>query len=188
MPQRQRHDPSKNLVGFVLGEVHYAVSIHRVREIANPLQLVSLPRAPAAVTGVADYRGEVVPVVDLRQRFGLEPAEATRRTKWIIVDVDGRSVVLVVDAVTEVFGTGGAELRPVPSLGGGDDVRGISGVTNHAGTLTFVLDTRKFGELTEPLLASGALESALPPGPGGGLGGSSPPALGSSPPRKQVGP
>ena len=76
MPQRQRHDPSKNLVGFIVGDVHYAVSIHRVREIANPLQLVALPKAPRAVTGVADYRGEVVPVIDLRVRFGLDPAEA----------------------------------------------------------------------------------------------------------------
>jgi purine-binding chemotaxis protein CheW len=174
MPQRQRHDPSKNLVGFVVGEVQYAVSIHRVREIANPLTLVGLPQAPAAVVGVADYRGEVVPVIDLRVRFGLEAVGTTRRTKWIIVDLESRFVALVVDAVTEVFGTGGAELRSVPSLGGGDDVRGISGVTSHLGTLTFVLDTARFGELTEPLVASGALESSMPPPgslpPVGGLG------------------
>src|SRR5580704_1455616 len=163
MPQRQRHDPSKNLVGFIVGDVHYAVSIHRVREISNPLDLVQLPKAPKSVTGVADYRGEVVPVIELRVRFGLEEQEATRRTKWIIVDVDRRFVALVVDAVTEVFGTGGQDLRPVPSLGAGDDVRGISGVTTHLGTLTFVLDTRRFGELTEPLVASGALKSSIPP-------------------------
>jgi purine-binding chemotaxis protein CheW len=163
LPQRQRHDPSKNLVGFIVGDVHYAVSIHLVREIANPLQLVALPKAPRAVTGVADYRGEVVPVVDLRARFGLTDAEVTRRTKWIIVDVEQRFVALVVDAVTEVFGTAGQELRPVPSLGGGDDVRGISGVTSHLGTLTFILDTRRFGELTEPLIVSGALKSSIPP-------------------------
>ena len=72
MPQRQRHDPSKNLVGFIVGDVHYAVSIHRVREIANPLTLVALPKAPSSVTGVADYRGEVVPVIDMRVRFGLD--------------------------------------------------------------------------------------------------------------------
>ncbi len=183
MPQRQRHDPSKNLVGFVVGDVHYAVSIHRVREIANPLQLVALPKAPKAVTGVADYRGEVVPVVDLRVRFGLAEAQATRRTKWIVVDIEGRFVALVVDAVTEVFGTGGQELRPVPSLGGGDDVRGILGVTSHLGTLTFVLDTRRFGELTEALVVSGALRSSLPPAGSVPAG-----ALGPGPARKSVTP
>src|SRR4029077_11454831 len=103
--------------------------------IANPLPLVSLPHAPRSVIGVADYRGEVVAVVDLRARFGLAPAEVTRKTKWIVVDVGpgapletaesspaGR-LALVVDAVTEVFGRAGTKLRPAPTLGGGEDVR-----------------------------------------------------------------
>ena len=80
--------------------------------------------------------------------------------EWIIVEVNSRFVALVVDAVTEVFGTGGQELRPVPSLGGGDDVRGISGVTSHLGTLLRARHAR-FGELTEPLVASGALKSSI---------------------------
>jgi purine-binding chemotaxis protein CheW len=145
---RHRHD-SKSLVGFVVGEVQYAVPIARVVEIANPLAIVPLPHAPRAVCGVADYRGDVVAVVDLRVRFGLESAEVTRRTKWIVVDVGDRLAALIVDAVTEVFGTGGAELRPAPSLGGGDDVRGIAGVTTHGGGLVFVLDTARLRELTE---------------------------------------
>jgi purine-binding chemotaxis protein CheW len=62
---RHRHDPSKSLVGFVVGDVHYAVPIARVREIANALEIVPLPHAPREVVGVADYRGEVVPVIDL---------------------------------------------------------------------------------------------------------------------------
>jgi len=169
VPNRQRHDPSKNLVGFVVGEVEYAVEIARVREIANPLPLVALPHAPVAVVGVADYRGEVVPVVDLRARFGLTSVPATRRTKWIVVDVVGRAVALVVDGVTEVFGTGGAELRPAPPLGGGEDLRGLAGVSSHDGALIFVLDTSRLRELTEPLAASGrigpsARPLSLPPG------------------------
>ncbi len=155
--QRQRHDPSKNLVGFVVGDVEYAVVIGAVREIANPLAVVALPRAPPAVSGVADYRGEVVPVVDLRVRFGLTASALTRRTKWIILDVGDRFAALVVDAVTEVFGTGGAELLPAPSLGGGDDMRGITSVTRHAGTLVFVLDHTRFRELTATLAREGTL-------------------------------
>jgi purine-binding chemotaxis protein CheW len=147
-------------VGFVVGDVEYAVEIARVKEIANPMPLVPLPHAPGAVVGVSDYRGEVVPVVDLRIRFGLAAAPATRRTKWIVVDVTGRLVALVVDAVSEVFGTAGAELRPAPSLGGGEDLRGIAGVSNHGAALIFVLDTSRLRELTEPLATSGALVSA----------------------------
>jgi len=160
---RARHDPAKSLVGIVVGDVRYAVAIARVREITNPLPIVPLPHAPHAVCGVADYRGDVVPVVDLRVRFGLEAAPQTRRTKWIIVDVNDRFVAVVVDAVTEVFGTGGAELRPAPSLGGGDDVRGIVGVTSYEGDLVFVLDTTRLRDLTEPLAMSGRLVPSLLP-------------------------
>jgi purine-binding chemotaxis protein CheW len=151
---RYRHDPLKNLVGFTIGDVHYALPIRHVREIVNPLSLVSLPNAAASVSGVADYRGEVVPVVDLRTRFGLAAGPATRRTKWILVDVGARLVALVVDSVTEVFGTGGKDLRPAPTLGGGEDVRGIAGVTSYEDRMVFVLDTSRFGELTEALVSS----------------------------------
>jgi purine-binding chemotaxis protein CheW len=162
-PQRQRHDPSKNLVGFVVGEVEYAVEIARVKEIANPLEVVALPHPPPAVMGVADYRGDVVPVVDLRARFGLPPAPATRKTKWIVVDVSGRLVAIVVDAVTEVFGSASAGLRPAPPLGAGDDLRGIAGVTGHREGLVFVLDPGRLRDLTEPLAAAGRIGPSAPP-------------------------
>jgi purine-binding chemotaxis protein CheW len=157
---RHRHDPSKSLVGFIVGDVHYAVPIARVKEIANALEVVPLPHSPREVVGVADYRGDVVPVIDLRTRFGLPATDRTRRSKWIVVDVAGRAAALVVDAVTDVFGTGGAELRPTPLLGGGDDLRGIAGVTNHLGALVFVLETGRMRDLTEPLAAQGRIGPA----------------------------
>jgi purine-binding chemotaxis protein CheW len=163
---RHRHDPSKSLVGFVVGDVHYAVPIARVKEIANALEIVPLPHAPREVVGVADYRGEVVPVIDLRTRFGLPHADRTSKSKWIVVDVAGRPAALIVDAVTDVFGTGGADLRPTPLLGGGDDLRGIAGVTNHGGSLVFVLETTRLRDLTEPLAAQGRI------GPAAGTTGS----------------
>lgn len=171
---RQRHDPSKDLVGFLVGDVMYAVRIDVVREIVNPLPVVDLPRAPYTVKGVADYRGEVVPVVDLRERFGLDPILLSRKAKWIVLDVgpqkppaaaDGapmdraggarpptvapRYAALVVDSVTEVFGLAGGELRQAPPLGVGDDARGIEGVTTLGDRLVFVLDARSFGPVTE---------------------------------------
>lgn len=159
MDHRYRHDPSKTLVGFSVGEVHYAVPIARVKEIANPIAVVPLPHSPRAIMGVADYRGEVVPVVDLRIRFGLAPSEVTRRTKWIVVIVSSRLVALVVDSVTEVFGTADADLRPAPQVAG-DDIRGIEGVTTHEGQLVFVLGTERLRDVTEPVASSGGLGSA----------------------------
>jgi purine-binding chemotaxis protein CheW len=175
---RHRHDPSKNLVGFLVGDVMYAVRIEVVREIVNPLEVVGLPRAPKAVRGVADYRGVVVPVIDLRERFELPTARLSRKTKWVVLDVaspaavdarrrgggpaslvEGRYAALVVDAVTEVFGYGAGGIRPAPPLGRGDDVRGIEGVTTcplpdrrGGDRLVFVLDARAFGALAEAAL------------------------------------
>jgi purine-binding chemotaxis protein CheW len=137
---RLRSDRSKDLVGFMVGDVHYAVDILRVKEIINPLAMVALPHAPPVVVGVADHRGDVVPVIDLRRRFGLAPKEATRRTKWILVETDERRVGLVVDSVSAVFGTGPDQARSVPRLGMGDDARGLAAVYQHDGSLVFVID------------------------------------------------
>ena len=170
MAQRQRHDPTKNLVGFVVGDVEYAIAIGVVREIANPMGTDSLPRAPPGVFGVADFRGEVVPVIDMRARFGLPAGPPSRRAKWIIVDLGERSCALLVDAVTEVFG--GLDIKPAPALGGGEDERGIVGVTKHAGSLVFVLDARRFRDLTNELAQKGAIGPSGPApslvGKGGG--------------------
>jgi purine-binding chemotaxis protein CheW len=156
---RHRTDPQKSLVGFVVGDVRYAVPITCVREIVNPVELTPLPHAPESVPGVADHRGEIIPIVDLRTRFGLPAATDRRRAKWILVQVEGKTIGLAVDGVTEVFGTGGADLKPAPALGGGDDVRGILGVTNHDEGLVFVLDVERFDKLVAPLSAAGLLVS-----------------------------
>jgi purine-binding chemotaxis protein CheW len=147
--KKQRPDPNKSLVGFVVGDVSYAVPIASVKEIVNPAPLTSLPHLPLAVAGVADHRGDVIVVVDLRVRFGLGPAPDQSRTKWVLVTVGGKVVGLIVDHVTDVFGTGGEQVRPAPALGAGTDARGITGVISHAGALTFVLDVGKFEALTD---------------------------------------
>ncbi len=155
--QRHRSDPQKNLVGFVVGPVSYAIDIARVREIVNPLEVTPLPHMPLEVAGVTDHRGEVIPVIDLRVRFGLEPTENARSTKWILLHAGGdRSVGIVVDSVTEVFGAQEG-VRPTPEVGGNRDVRGIGGVVTHNGRLTFVLETGRFIELFESLAASGVI-------------------------------
>jgi len=161
---RHRHDPSKTLVGFIVGGVHYAVAIAGVREICNPKALVSLPHAPPSVVGVTDYRGNVIPVIDLRMRFGLPPVEQSRRIKWIVVDVGGSLASLVVDQTRGVFGTAGVPHRPAPPLGAGDDMRGIEGVATYDDELVFVLDLRSFAEVTSRLAlpASVVPPAALP--------------------------
>jgi purine-binding chemotaxis protein CheW len=151
---RLRPDPQKSLVGFAVGDVHYAIPIGSVREIINPIALTQLPHAPDSISGVADHRGEVIPIVDMRARFGMSQLDERRRTKWILVEVEGKTVGLVVDRVTGVFGTGSG-LRPAPALGGGEELRGIVGVTSHDEKMVFVLDVDRIEALTESLRAHG---------------------------------
>ena len=181
----RRADRSKNLVGFMVGSVQYAVSIFEVREIINPMPFVELPHAPAVVLGVTDHRGEVVPVIDLRLRFGLPKGDRTRRTKWIIVELDGRAVGLVVDSVTDVFGTTSKDERSVPALGRGDDVRGIAQVFNHGGHLVFVIDVARVGAPARGLdiegIAAASLSERPPPPLPAPRGNTALPASGSQP-------
>lgn len=157
---RPRHDAERSLVGFVVGAVAYAVEIASVREIVAPLPITVLPHMPPAVVGVADHRGEVVPIIDLRERFGVPPRmEPDRRIKWILVRVGDRTVGLVVDSITEVFGVPAGELRAAPGLGGGEDMRGISGVATYDGAFVFVLDIERFETLTEPMREAGFLSA-----------------------------
>lgn len=161
LSQPQRPRAERSLVGFSVGDVHYAIDIGVVREIVNPLPVTPLPHTPREVLGVADHRGDVVPVVSLRARFGLPEAPPNRSHKWILVEGAAYPVGLAVDAVTEVFRTS-AELRPTPDVGGRPDARGITGVTNHNGMLTFVLDTEKFLELLRRLEDAGMLDGVVP--------------------------
>lgn len=148
---KQRLDVEKSLVGFMVGPATYAVPIGQVREIANPAPTVRLPHVSSVVVGVADHRGEVIPVIDLRVRFGTDASGEPRKVKWILVDIGGRTAALVVDRVTEVFGTGGEELREPPRLGGGEVERGILGVSSHKDAMVFVLDLSEFESLTSGL-------------------------------------
>jgi purine-binding chemotaxis protein CheW len=155
--------PEKQLVLFAVGSVVYGLPIERVREVVNPQGVIPLPHAPPSIVGVTDHRGEVVPVVDLRTRFGLpqnEDEAARRRTKWIMVDVgEGgpQPIACVVDLVHNVH-LAREPLRPAPPLGGGEDTRGILGVIGRAGVqgeggLVFVLDLARLRALIEPVSA-----------------------------------
>lgn len=155
---RMRDGAERSLVGFVVGDVAYAVEIASVREIVNPLPTTALPHLPPSVIGVANHRGEVIPIVDLRERFGLgKRIEGDRRVKWILVSAGEAIVGLVVDAMTSVFGVPSGDLRPAPELGGEGDLRGIASVAHHEGRFVFVLDLERFEALTAPLSGAALL-------------------------------
>jgi purine-binding chemotaxis protein CheW len=166
---RNRHDTGRSHVGFHVGEGYYAVEVPAVREIVSPTHLVAVPHASPIVRGVTDHRGHVVPIVDLRKRFGLPPAAPTRRTKWIIVEAGGQWLGLVVDDVTEVFGVSAAHERLAPRLGPDDVARGFARVFVYEGALVLVLDLEVLARAVEQgagAVAPPSLKPAPPPGEG----------------------
>ena len=91
------------LVGFVLDDVEYGVDILNVYEIQKVHQIAHLPNSPDYIKGILNLRGDVIPVVDLRIRFGLRTVEATEFSRIIVIDTDGKKIGLFVDNVRKVI-------------------------------------------------------------------------------------
>jgi purine-binding chemotaxis protein CheW len=142
--ERIRREQYRSLVGFVVGEVAYAVPTACVREITTPSSVTELPHLPRGVIGVFEHRGQVVPVIDLRTCFEVPAHAAEGRAQWIIVEVSHQRIGLCVNRVTGVFEVGFGGLKPVPELGKGVDPRALVGVANQDKRLTFVLDIEAF--------------------------------------------
>jgi purine-binding chemotaxis protein CheW len=137
-PKEPRRPEGRNLVRFVVGETCYAFDVGAVEEVANPAALTTLPDMGAAVAGVTDHRGRVIPVVDLRAKFGVRLASG-RHTKWVLMRSSYGLVGFVVDRVVDVVSAKGP-MTPPPRLGAAIGSRAIVGVVNVDGTLVFVLD------------------------------------------------
>lgn len=127
-------EPLVQLCTFRVGGEDYAIDVMRVREIIRPLPVTPVPRAPAFVEGVIRLRSEVVPVVDVRRRFGLPVGAPGRDTRFVIVHVAGRRLGLVVDEVCEVVRLPRGDLRPAPRLVGQGGPRFFVGVCGGDGT------------------------------------------------------
>jgi purine-binding chemotaxis protein CheW len=106
----------KKLVVFELADELYGVDIFDVREIVGDTPVTRIPRAPDFLEGVVNLRGKLIPVIDLRKRFGFAKREKTRETRVIIADVSGKEVGLVVDSVREVATVEENSIEPAPAM------------------------------------------------------------------------
>ena len=106
----------KQLVVFDLAEEAYGVDIGAVREIIRMQDITQVPRTPEFVEGVINLRGKVIPVVDLRKRFGFEAEDATKDTRIVVVDIGGQDIGVVVDAVNEVLRVAAGAVEPPSSV------------------------------------------------------------------------
>ena len=141
----------RNLVAFEVGGIGYAIEIQRVREIVRPLPTLNLPHVPSEVIGVVDHRGDVVPILDLRKRFGVAQQGRDKDVRYIIATRGTRLVGLVVDKVTEVFGALPAAKRDLPEIAAGEQARGIKAAYSFRDKLVFVLDVDRVTSIADEL-------------------------------------
>jgi purine-binding chemotaxis protein CheW len=120
----------KQYISFKIGGEEYAIDIMAVREIKGWTETTSLPNQAQHILGVMNLRGTIVPVFDMRCRFGMGLTEATRSHVVIIVAVLDRIVGLLVDAVSDILTIDSSEIRPVPEMNRGIATDFLSGIVS----------------------------------------------------------
>jgi purine-binding chemotaxis protein CheW len=130
----------QQLVVFQLGAELYGVEIARVHEIIRLMAITSVPRAPSFVEGVINLRGKVIPVVDLRRRFGLPQAERTRASRIVVVELGDHVVGIIVDGVSEVLRVETSTIEPPSPVVAGLDSESLSGIAKVDEQLIILLD------------------------------------------------
>jgi len=152
--ERTAHDlvPSGQLVTFTLDGVEFGLDIAKVQEITHRTTITQVPGSPSFVIGVLNLRGQIIPVIDSRLRFHLEPSEITSSTRVIVIDLAGQTTGLQVDAVAEVVRLDDFSLRETPPLVAGvhsDYLAGMVLAGNRLITLidlNEILNSEEFGQ------------------------------------------
>ena len=144
---------------FALTDEEYGLPVLKVREIIKVMDITQVPQVPGHVRGVINLRGKVIPVVDLRLKFGFPQQDYTERTCIIVVDVDQPSgkvmMGIVVDSVSEVLNLSAAEIDDTPGFGDQVSTDFMLGLAKVKGSVKILLD------LDRVLGADGAVATRL---------------------------
>ncbi len=140
----EREDREGKYLTFTLAEEEYGIGILRIKEIIGMMPITPVPRTPEFVKGVINLRGKVIPVMDLRLRFGMEEIGYTERTCIIVVEISGDTGTvqtgIVVDSVSEVMNMKGADIEDSPSFGTHLNTDYILGMAKMEGGVKILLD------------------------------------------------
>jgi len=131
------------LVSFKIGDEEFGVDILKVQEINRMLDVTRVPNAPEYVDGVINLRGKVIPIIDLRRRFGMERKEKDKNTRIVVVELSGKIVGFVVDAVNEVLRIPKSVTEPPPAVAAGTNADFITAVGKLEDRLLTLLDLEK---------------------------------------------
>ena len=144
----------RQLVIFDLAAESYGVDINAVQGIIRMQTITRVPRTPEFVEGVINLRGEVIPVVDLRKRFGLTATEETKDSRIVVVYIGGQQVGMVVDAVTEVLRISADSIEPPSSVITSADSAYLMGIAKLDDRLITLLDLEQaLSEVEKSMLA-----------------------------------
>jgi purine-binding chemotaxis protein CheW len=127
-------------ISFSIGEEQYGVDIMAVREIKGWTEITHLPKQPDYVRGVLNLRGVMVPIIDLRCRFGQGTTEATAYHVVIVVQVEQRLVGLLADRVLDILAFDAGQVQPVPHVARSSRVDFLSGLVTVDGTMIALVD------------------------------------------------
>ena len=129
---------------FSLADEEYGIGILKIKEIIGMMPITSVPQTPEFVKGVINLRGKVIPVVDLRLRFGMEAIDYTERTCIIVVEIEGEAgnmmIGIVVDSVSEVLNIKGEDIEDTPTFGTKLNTDYILGMAKMEGGVKILLD------------------------------------------------
>ncbi|MBV2184008.1 MAG: chemotaxis protein CheW [Rhizobium sp.] len=165
-PQSPRSDAgdeggfAQEFLTFTLGPEEYAIDILKVQEIRGYEQPTTIANAPAFIKGVINLRGIIVPIVDLRIKFGVGKVEYTPFTVVIILSLGGRVVGIVVDGVSDVTSLRGDQIRPAPEFASTVDTRYINGLGTLGERMLIVVDIGRLMFSAEMALVDEAAEAA----------------------------
>lgn len=141
----QKNDSSEllQLVSFLIGNEEFGVDILYVQEINRMIQITKVPNTPDFVDGVINLRGRVIPVIDLRRKLGMNKKEHDKNTRIIVVEVSGKTVGFIVDAVNEVLRIPKSITEAPPELVSGVNSEYIKAVGKLEDRLLILLDLEK---------------------------------------------
>lgn len=125
---------------FVLDKQHYAVPIMAVREINQLCDITPVPRTPSFILGVINLRGKIIPVADLRLKFGLSKSEFSRQTCIVVIETDAGQVGMVVDEVNDVVELQGSHIEPAPQLGSKVEMQFLMGIGKFQERVLILID------------------------------------------------
>ncbi|GAA3948282.1 chemotaxis protein CheW [Allohahella marinimesophila] len=136
-------DPVLQYVTFRLDHETYGINVMQIQEVLRYTEIAPVPGSPSYVMGIINLRGNVVTVIDTRQRFGLSQSEVSDSSRIVVIEVDSQVMGILVDSVAEVVYLRQSEIESAPNVGNEESAKFIHGVCNKNGELIILVEFEK---------------------------------------------